>query len=605
MLHTERVTHTEVDVPMRDGTILRANVHLPAALPAPALLTRTAYGKDTGVAIGSDIERLVARGYAVVVQDKRGRFGSDGTYTLLRDDADGSHRPGGHSDGYDTVEWIAAQPWSDGRVGAFGLSYLGYAAIGAAIADPPHLAAAVVEQPSSDEFTDRTFTDGVLFLQNVVDWAALPFVAPDIIAKLPVEEQAGMQAELEQLLALGDAKYSFLPLADLPYYRRLEHAWGGPLAHREDESYFAENRVGGREAARVRVPVLHVGGWFDFFTRNSVRQFELLSRLSPAGPANRLVLGPWAHAQLASATVAGIEFPDAAIDETALIADWMGRLLPVERAAGADEGASAASAPDGSWSLLDLEEHVTAGLEAWPRALVYVLGANRWRAEPNWPILGTETRTLALRADGLATLDADEPVVAGDRTFEEDPAHPYTAPSVIQGPQDVSAHLGPHTLVYESPPLDEPLEITGWPRAVLQASTTGTDADWLVELHVVGADGAARIVDEGIARSRYRKGRAAPRPTEPGAFEPIEIHLRPISIELQPGERLRVVVAGGKFPAFERNPGAFVDLNTATEADFVRSTRTIRSGPAASRIELPIVPAAARGTWVDNPWPLR
>ena len=571
---------SDVEVPMRDGVVLRANVHLPDPLPAggaPALVTRTAYGKDTGLAIGADLDRLVARGYAVVVQDKRGRFASDGAYTLLRDDGDGSLGPGaeGHSDGYDTVEWIAAQPWCDGRVGAFGLSYLGYAAMGAAITAPPHLAAGVVEQPSSDEYTDRTFTDGVLFLQNVVDWAALPFVAPDLVVKLPTEEQPVVQAELDELLALGDEKYAVLPLTDLPYYRRLEHVWGGPLAHREDEAYFAQNRVDGAEAARVRAPILHVGGWYDFFTRNTLRQFELLSGLSPAGPQNRLVVGPWAHAQLASAEIAGIAFSDSAIDETALIAGWMERFLPA--------GAADAETPSHA--------------EGWPRAIVYVMGADRWRVEPNWPILGTETRTLALQPDGGA---AFAPAVAGARTFDYDPAHPYTAPSVIAGPVDASAHLGDHTLVYETEPLAEPLEITGWPRAVLDAATTGTDADWLVELHIVGAGGGARLVDEGIARSRYRHGRPSPVATEPGSVERIEVHLRPVAIELQVGERLRVVVTGGKFPAFERNPGAFVDLNTATEADFVPSTRTIVS----ARVELPIVPASARGEWIDNPWPL-
>jgi putative CocE/NonD family hydrolase len=560
----------DVEIPMRDGTILRATIHLPSPLPVggvPALLTRTAYGKDTGLAIGSDLGALVDRGFAVVVQDKRGRFASDGEYALLRDDADGSHTHGGHSDGYDTVEWIAAQPWCDGRVGAFGLSYLGFAAMGAAIAAPPHLVAAVVEQPSSDEYTDRTFLDGAFCLQNVADWAALPLVAPDLIAKRPADEQPALEAELEVYRALGDARYAVLPLTDMPFLRLLPTAWAGPLGHREDEAYFAENRVDGGEAARVRVPVLHVGGWYDFFIRNSVRQYELLSRLSPAGDDNRLILGPWAHAQLANGTVAGVEYPDGAIHETSFVADWMTRWTDGRGAAGQ------------------------------PRAIVYVMGANRWRAEPSWPIVGTETRALALQPDGTAAFSAPVP---GTRTFDYDPAAPYTAPSVIAGPIDATAHLGSHTLVYETATLDAPLEITGWPRAFLEAATTGTDADWLVELHVVGVDGAARMLNEGIARSRYRHGRPEPRATEPGAFERIEVHLRPLSIELQAGERLRVVVTGGKFPAFDRNPGAFVDLNTATEADFVPSVRTV----ASARIELPIVPAGVGGDWIENPWPI-
>lgn len=574
MAHDDVVrTLSDVEIPMRDGVILRANVMLPNPLPAggaPALLTRTAYGKDTGVAIGAVLVRLVARGYAVVVQDKRGRFASDGEYRLLRDDAGGA--TGGHLDGYDTVEWVAAQEWCDGRVATFGLSYLGYAAIGAAVTAPPHLATAIVAQPSSDEYTDRTFTDGVLTLQNVVDWVSLPIVAPDLIEKLSESEHADASAELEALRDLGDARYRVLPLRDMPFLRRIEHAWAGPLAHREDEAYFAENRIGGAEVAHIRVPILHVGGWYDLFTRNTLRQFELASRLSPAGAQHRLVMGPWAHAQLAADEVAGIAFPDAAIDETALTTDWAARLMP-------GAGPSLAETVDD-----------------WPRAIIYVLGANRWRAEPEWPILGTEVRSLALQPDGIAAFAAPEP---GARTFRDDPAWPYTAPAVSAGPVDASAHLGEHTLAYESAPVTEPLEVTGWPRAELAASTTGTDADWLVELHVVGADGGARLLTDGIARSRYRHTRAVPAATEPGRVERIEVHLRPVSVELQVGERLRVVVSGGKFPAYERNPGVFVDLDSATEADFLVTTRTI----VAATLELPIVPIGARGEWIDNPWP--
>jgi len=560
----------DAEIPMRDGTVLRANVYLPSPLPTggvPALLTRTAYGKDSPMS--GAYPPLATRGYAVIMEDKRGRYASDGEYTLLRDDADGVHK-----DGFDTVEWIADQPWSNGEVAVFGLSYLGATAIGAAISQPPHLKAGIVLQPSTDEYTDRTFTDGVLFLQNVIDWAALPFVAPSIIEKLPAAEQAAVQAELEEFLALGDARYSILPLIDTPYFRRLEMVWGGPLAHRENEAYFADNRVGGAEAAAVRVPLLHVGSWFDFFTRNSVRQFELVSGLSRAGADQRLVMGPWAHASLAVGSVAGVEFPGSAIDENAMVAAWADRWL--------------GDAPSGAAD--------------WPRAIIYVLGANRWRAEPAWPIPGTQTRSLALRVDGSASFDPDEE--RGVRTFRDDPAAPYGASPAVAGPRDVAVDLGGDNVAfYTTERCSEPYEITGWPRAVLHASTTGTDADWLVELHVVGADHSSRLVNEGITRSRYRHGRTAPRAVEPGVVEELAVHLRPISIVIQPGERLRVVVAGGKFPAYERNPGAFVDLNTATEADFVVSERTIVSGPGLSRIELPIVPAGAGGEWIDNPWP--
>ncbi len=566
----------EVEVPMRDGTILRTNVHLPDPLPAdgaPALVTRTAYGKDTGVALTADVAGLVAAGFAVVVQDKRGLYASDGEYAILRGD---------RADGHDTVEWTAAQPWCDGQVAVFGLSYLGHTAMSAAIEHPPHLRAAVVMQPATDEYTDRTLVDGVLWLQNDVDWPVLPFIAPSLIATLPEAERPAAEAELAAFLAAGEDRYRTLPLNDWPYFRHFPSLLQGPLEHREDAAYFAENRVGAAELAQVRVPILHVGSWFDFFTRNTVRQFELAAAHAPSGASHRLVMGAWAHSQLQQDSVAGLGFPDSPTDATAFVADWARRWIPSD-----PDRPDADAAPD--------------VLADWPRAIVYVLGANRWRAEPSWPIPGTETRALALQPDGSASF---EPALPGERAFAYDPAHPYTAPHVSGGPQDVTNHLGAHALAYDTAVLTEPLEITGWPRAVLHASTTGTDADWLVELQVVDAAGIARLVDEGIARGRYRHGRSRPRPTTPGIVEELTVHLRPISIELQPGERLRVVVTGGKFPAYERHPGAFVDLNAVTEADFVASTRTIASGSGRSRIELPILPPAARGEWIEHPWPL-
>jgi putative CocE/NonD family hydrolase len=157
--------------------------------------------------------------------------------------------------------------------------------------------------------------------------------------------------------------------------------------------------------------------------------------------------------------------------------------------------------------------------------------------------------------------------------------------------------------VYRSEPLDQPLEITGWPKAELRARTSATDVDWLVELNVVSTDGVSRLVSEGIARARYRDGRTRPLPVVPGAEETYRVELRPISVMLQPGDRLEVAVSGGKFPTYERNPGSFIDLDTFTSEDFVVSHNEILSGVAGSHLVLPVVPAAARGTWVRNPWP--
>lgn len=558
----------DVEMAMRDGVVLRADLYLPNSqdAPLPTLIVRTPYGKNGEDTALADYGALAARGYAVLVQDKRGRNASDGEFSLLRD-----HSIGPRQDGFDTVEWVARQPWSDGFMGTFGLSYLGETALGAAVAAPEHLRAVVAIQPATDEFTDRTFHDGVFHLAASARWATYDRVAGDVIARMPEPDRTLAQAELEEFRAAGPDQLEKLPLSEWPFLRRVPTLWGDALSHRDDPYFFFESRIGVPEAKRIRVPILHIGGWYDFFARNTVRQFELAKTHSAAGASQRLVVGPWSHGALRASDVAGTGFPDAGIAENEAILAWMDQWLR-----GADPAVES-------------------------EALIYVQGADRWRSEPVWPIVGTETRSLYLDSISGASFTAPE---VGSRSFRYDPRHPYRAPSVGHGPADVTAYLhAADVLTYSTEPMTEELEITGWPRAVLFGETTGTDADWLVELHVVGADGTMRMIDEGIARGSYRNGREHPRAVPAGETVEYTVELRPISLLVKPGERLRVVVAGGKFPVFERNPGVFTDLASLTTDDFVVTTQTVHSGPGRSRVELPIVPAAARGEWVDNPWP--
>lgn len=558
----------DLEIEMRDGVVLRADLYRPSGqvAPLPTLVVRTPYGKSDVPSALVDYGALAGNGYAVVVQDKRGRHASDGEYSLLRD-----HSTGSHQDGYDTVEWIARQPWSDGRVGAFGLSYLGETAMGAAVAAPEPLRAVVAIQPATDEYSDRTFHDGVFYLAPTARWSTKDAVASDIIARMPERERTLAQAELDEFRAKGAAQLDELPLSDWPFLRLVPTLWSDALSHREDAEFFRESRIGVAEAERIRVPILHVGGWHDFFTRNTVRQFELAKAHSAAGATQRLVMGPWSHGALTRSDVAGFAFPDAGIAPDVVLLAWMDQWI------------------HGQDTAIE------------PEALIYVQGVNRWRAEPVWPIPGTQVRSLSLDSNGRATFDVPD---EGSRAFTYDPHTPYRAPSVTAGPADVTSSLdSADVLVYSTDPVTEDLEITGWPRAVLAAETTGTDADWLVELHVVGSDGSSRIVDEGIARGSYRNGREQPEAVPTSEVVEYTVELRPISVVLKPGERLRVVVAGGKFPVFERNPGAFVDLSRLTESDFVVTTQTVHSGTGRSRVELPVVPPEVRGEWIDNPWP--
>ncbi|MGY1838164.1 MULTISPECIES: CocE/NonD family hydrolase [unclassified Modestobacter] len=557
---------------MRDGARLAADVFRPAdAGPLPAVLVRTAYGRSTREFAMTDYPRIAAAGFVVVVQDKRGRFDSEGDYHLLHDDGIGEHQ-----DGYDTVEWVAAQPWCSGEVGAFGISYLGQTVLGAATAAPPSLRAAVPTQPSSDEFTDRTFVDGVLSPFSGT-WAVLPMVSDDLIAKLPADQRERAEAERNEYLSGLPAISASIPLLDQPFLRLFPQVWGDALLHRDDPGFFAESRFGVEEAARVRVPLLHVGGWFDVFTRNSARQYGLVSEHGHdqhVREGQRLVLGPFSHGGLSSNEVGGRRFPDGAIDYIGLVIEWLGRWLRGEEP----------SRPD-------------------HRVIIYVLGADRWRAEAEWPPPGVSPGVFALGADGGLVPGAGE---AGTRTFHYDPEEPYTG-GLLQnvGMADLSElHTGDDVLVYTSEPFDREVEFTGSPEAVLHIATTATDADWVVELHAVDEKGSSRLVNEGVARARYRGSRSAPQPVEPGRVEEYVVGMRPMSVQLPAGERLRVVVTAGKYPAYERHPQSYVDLTTVEESGFAAADHTVHSGPdAPSRIVLPVVEPEARGEWIDNPWP--
>jgi len=553
-----------VRIPMRDGVELVADIFRPRTPDrVPTILTRTAYGKSGLMALMGQYKRLAAEGYAVVVQDKRGIHASAGDYSILRDDSAGEHQ-----DGYDTVEWIANQEWSDGQVVAYGLSYLGHTTMGAAVAAPPHLTAAMSIQPSTDEYTDRTFVDGVLSLENIVSWATLPFVARALIAARRETERSELRRELATFRKTPDV-YSTLPLESMPFMRKFPLLWPDVLAHREDRDFFAENQISGAEAACISVPIAHVGGWFDFFIRNTVRQYELVKNAT--GARQLLVVGPWRHGAFTAGKASGVAFPDSVVDTNQLLLEWV-------------------AAQTGRTSQ-----------DPGPAAIIYVLGDNRWRAEESWPIAGIQQMPYYLTADGGLAIEA---ATEGTRAFDYDPADPYRGKSAIAGlPTLDEAHAHPGLLVYRSQPLAEALEITGWPRAELTARTSSTDVDWVVELSVVDTNGVSRLLTEGITRARYRHGREHPQPVSPGTDENYSIDLRPISIILQPGERLEVSVTGGKFPTYERNPGKFIALNTFTADDLTVSHNEVVSGVNGSKVVLPIVPQGAGGRWIANPWP--
>jgi uncharacterized protein len=567
---------SDVRVAMRDGVELATNVYLPGDGVWPVIVLRTPYDKAAYPSVGGRAgpsaqppqvrSAALRRGFAVVVQDKRGRHASSGAYRLFADDLE---------DGWDTVEWVASQPWCSGDVAVEGISYLGHTAFTAAIADPPQLRCAVVTQPATDMFTEERFVDGAaLTMMGAGGWNMLGGL--DVIAKTLDEETAQQaMAELAELAGDPVAGFRTLPITDVPFQRHLPSLWRDVLAHRDDPAWFPNTTT--RESVRnVRVPILHVGSWFDVFLRNTLRHFEycVAESAHPVRHQHRLIIGPWTHGQT-SAPPGPLDIADADVDYAQLALAWIGRWIN-------DRPGSAS------------DDHPV---------VVYVTGANGWCAATSWPPAEAAGARLFLRGNGA--LSAQPPGDERPNTFDYDPHQPYSAPAVVAGPLDHRAfHDATNLLRYTTGPLDQPLEVIGPLGVTLYAASSATDTDWVVELHDVFPDGREVLLAEGITRARYRHSRTHPEPLTPSEIVAYDIDVRAIAHVFHPGHAVQLVVTSGKDGRFERNPNAFVNLNTCTDADLTAAHQTIyhdRQRPSC--LHLCVVPPDAPRAWIPNPYP--
>jgi putative CocE/NonD family hydrolase len=522
---------------MRDGVELATDVYLPGDGAFPIIVVRTPYDKAAYPSVGGragpraeppHVRGAALRaGFGVVVQDKRGRYASSGTYRLFADDVE---------DGCDTVEWIASQPWCSGDVAVEGISYVGHTALAAAIANPPHLRCGVVTQAATDMFTEERFVDGVaLTMMGAGGWNMLGGL--DVIAKTldePTRHQA--MAELAELANDPVAGFRVLPITDVPFERHLPSLWRDVLAHRDDPAWFPNTTT--HEAVRnIRVPILHIGSWFDVFLRNSLRHFEYCVAESPdpVRHEHRLIIGPWSHGQT-STPPGPLEISDADVDYAHLTLAWIDRWTK-------DRPPSAS------------DDH---------RVVLYVTGANRWRAASSWPPDDATAARLFLHGDG--TLSAEPPDDESPDSFHYDPQEPYAAPSVVAGPLDHRAfHDATNLLRYTTGPLDQPLEVIGPLDVTLYAASSATDTDWLVELHDVFPDGREVLLAEGITRARYRHSRTHPEPLTPSEIVAYDIDVRAIAHLFNVGHAVQLVVTSGKV-GFPRNRGGFLIADGASHS---------------------------------------
>jgi putative CocE/NonD family hydrolase len=562
-------------VRMRDGVILRADIYRPQAEGKfPVLLERTPYDKNGGVDFGL---KAATRGYVVIIEDVRGRFASEGDWYAFK------HEP---NDGYDTVEWAASLPYSNGKVGMFGGSYVGATQMLAAIAHPPHLAGICPVVTASNYHDGWTYQGGAFeqwfneswtsgLAQNTLTrWVAKNANALNGIWKLPLADypvfgvpRSSPDFELTQSLA--------------PYF-------GDWLEHPNYDEYWKQISIEEHYSA-IAVPALHVAAWYDIFLGGSLRNYQGIKQHggSQAARAGQQLL----------VTIGGHSGSGRKIGDV-------------------DFGPAAEEKPEDNVTL-DWYDYLFKGVEnafASPKKVkIFVMGANQWREEEHWPLERAQSTTYflhsvakanSLRGDG--SLSGQAPAKESPDEYVYDPARPTPtvggplccdAAGWPPGPRDQRAVEGrDDVLVYSTPPLQEDMEVTGPVSLELYAKSSAVDTDFTAKLVDVWPDGFAQNLTEGILRMRYRESQEAPRLLTPGEIYKFSVDLWATSNVFKKGHRVRLEISSSNFPRFDRNLNTgstrYIRTSSSQEEQFVPAINLIYHDlEHPSALVLPVVPA--------------
>ena len=558
-----------VQAAMRDGTILRADVCAPDAPGKfPVILERSPYDKAHPL-YDEKGRKLAERGYLFVVQDTRGRCASDGELEMGFFSSDHMEA----EDGYDTVEWCAGLPKSNGRVGTTGGSYNGFAQLALAALRPPHFEA-MMPQVACANLLDREM-GGVLRLGRV-HWWVLNSLTPGQRQRHDTRFGARTQAAQEQVFLNRDrSKWTwFLPLMEIPDEQMpggLGRLWRKWLADHATDHFGFEAKH--RE---MDVPALTTTGWYD----QQIGAIKNFTGLMANGMSERardnpyLIIGPWEH------------------DETV----WPSKLGPLDFGAQAHLDFYDISEQWFSRWLKD-DEHA---LDDWPRVRLFIMGRNEWRDADDWPLPGTQYTDLYLHSGGQAN------DVEGDGVLSPEPPGEEPTDGYAYDPRDpvmsiftMGAGHGPFdqrplderrdVLRYATPPLEKAVEVTGPTRVTLFAASSARDTDFTARLIDVWPDGYAQELCYGIVRARYRESFESPTLIEPGRAYEYRIQMNPTGNLFRPGHRIRVDISSSDFPNFDRNHNTGGD--DYSESTLVTAQQTVfHEAVRPSRVVLPVIP---------------
>jgi hypothetical protein len=547
LLHDQRV-------PTRDGITLSADVYLPLrgqALPTIVQWTPYESTRERFIAWGVWFAR---RGYAAVVVDVRGRYESEGAFYAWAKDG---------VDAHDTLTWAASQPWCNGRIGTWGRSYGALVQWQLAHVGHPNLRCIAPQVIHDDYFWDGYFTGGAFQLALTLGAAALWSSALSLVTGPSAAD-----------LVLNERVFRHLPLIELDEYvigRRVDY-WRDWWEHQTNDDWWHRFR---HRPERLDVPIFQQGGWFDPYSGSHLRTFAAIGDRLP----NRTLIGPWSHEEEVETFRGDVDFGPSSVrsirDHELAFYD---RFLKDER----------------------------NGWDDRPLLELYVMGANVWRTEREWPLARAESTPWFLRA-GRLDLEPPGSGEPADR-YAYDPADPVPTiggvnsvltmtqgaeTPVLPGPRDQRAlERRDDVLCYTSDPLERDLEVVGPVETVLYAASSARDTDFVVRLCDVYPDGRSIFITEGIIRARYRRSveGESVELLEPNEVAEYRIRCYPTANLFRRGHRLRLDVTSSSFPRFSRNLNTGEDVGTGTRMEIARQT-VLHTDRYPSHVLLPVIPA--------------
>ena len=563
-----------IEMPMRDGTILRADMFRPDDGDAhPVILGRSPYNKQLYDPY-RPWQLFADRGYIVLVQDCRGRNASEGVFYPFIDEM---------QDGYDSVEWAASQKWSTGSVGMFGTSYLGVTQWMAAAAAPPHLKTIIPSFTSCDYHNGWIYQNGALLRAFSLIWGLGSFIGDALAkAKLPPEEKKRIAEEVGTLMSDEKALMERMPLEDMPVLSKhgLAPYYADYLAHPDGDDYWERWNLANYHN-KIQVPIFSMGGWYDMFLGATFQNYHGMVKNGGSKLARenqKLVIGAWAHnrPQFSSNPYPDISFGPkvggGAIDLDGQSVRWFDRWL----------------------------KGIENGIDREPKLTIFTTGRNAWQNPPSWPLPNTQYTNFYFHSRGRAnsrhgdgvlspTAPSDEP----QDTYIYDPRNPVPTRgggAFLFGGAWEQEHIEERTdiLVYTSAPLPEDLEVTGPVSVTFWAASTAKDTDFTAKLTDVFPDGLSMNIADNIIRARYREGLTKQKFIQPGEVYEYTIDLYSISNLFKKGHRIRLDISSSNFPRFDRNPNTGTVISKETELRPAMQT-IFHSAKHPSHIRLPVI----------------